>query len=431
MPRLLAIRFGGVMGKLTDVDIRNWIAAGQPVAKSDGDGLTFTMSARQAAAKGGTWVLRYRLPGMKSQKEIKVGSYPDLSLANARKEAAKLRVRVEQGEDVAREKQKEKRERATAWTVRHLAEDYIEKIKGRLAPSTVEQRQQQIRDHITGRLGNLLVADVTPADIVSVTEAVAEKSLHVARLVLSTLHEMFAHAVARHVIEADPCAHVRAKAVIGPRPVNRTRLMLTESELRSMLPALSSIGRTNELAVKILLATCTRIGELIGARWDEIDMEKREWTIPPERSKNKKRFVIPITDQVAGWLAELKTMAMDSAYVLPVRTRFSTEGGDRPMESTTLNAAINRLCKDLGDKCRRFTPHDLRSTARSHLGALGVDLLVAERCLNHSLGGLVAIYDQHDYLSERRKAVELWTDFILACEVGRVWNVIPLRRSAA
>mgnify|MGYP000387830127 CR=1 FL=1 len=121
-------------------------AAGQPVAKSDGDGLTFTMSARQAAAKGGTWVLRYRLPGMKSQKEIKVGSYPDLSLANARKEAAKLRVRVEQGEDVAREKQKEKRERATAWTVRHLADDYIEKIKGRLAPSTVEQRQQQIRD---------------------------------------------------------------------------------------------------------------------------------------------------------------------------------------------------------------------------------------------------------------------------------------------
>jgi integrase len=160
-------------------------------------------------------------------------------------------------------------------------------------------------------------------------------------------------------------------------------------------------------------------------------MEKREWTIPPERSKNKKRFVIPITDQVAGWLGELKTMAMDSAYVLPVRTRFSTEGGDRPMESTTLNAAINRLCKELGDKCRRFTPHDLRSTARSHLGALGVDLLVAERCLNHSLGGLVAIYDQHDYLNERRKALELWTDFILACEVGKSWNVIPLRRSAA
>ena len=419
------------MGKLTDVDIRNLIAAGQPVAKSDGDGLTFTMSTKQAKTKAGTWVLRYRLAGMKSQKEIKLGSYPDLSLANARKEAAKLRIRVEQGEDVAREKQKEKRSRATAWTVKHLADDYLEKIEGSLSPSTVKQRKQQVRDYITGRLGNLLAADVTPHDIVDAAEAVADKSLHVARLVLSTLHEMFAHAVARRVVDSDPCAHVRAKAVLGSRPVNRTRLMLTEAELRAMLPALPSIGRTNELAIKILLATCTRIGELIGARWEEIDMEKREWTIPPERSKNKKRFVIPITDQVAFWFSELKTMAIDSAYVAPIKTRFSTEGGDRPMEATTLNAAINRMCKELGDKCRRFTPHDLRSTARSHLGALGVDLLVAERCLNHSLGGLVAIYDQHDYLSERRKALELWTDFIVACEVGRTWNVIPLRRSVA
>jgi integrase len=160
-------------------------------------------------------------------------------------------------------------------------------------------------------------------------------------------------------------------------------------------------------------------------------MDRREWTIPPERSKNRKRFVIPITDQVGAWFGELKILSMDSAYVLPIRTRFSTEGGDRPMESTTMNAAINRLCRGLEGKCRRFTPHDLRSTARSHLGALGVDLLVAERCLNHSLGGLVAIYDQHDYLAERRKALESLSDFIVACELGRAWNVVPLRRSAA
>ncbi len=99
------------------------------------------------------------------------------------------------------------------------------------------------------------------------------------------------------------------------------------------------------------------------------------------------------------------------------------------MEASTLNAAINRLCLALGDKCRRFTPHDLRSTARSHLGAMGVDLLVAERCLNHSLGGLVAVYDQHDYLSERRTALDLWARFIVACETGSDWYVIPLLRA--
>lgn len=97
-----------------------------------------------------------------------------------------------------------------------------------------------------------------------------------------------------------------------------------------------------------------------------------------------------------------------------------------PMEQVTLNAALNGLSiKALGNKCRRFTPHDLRSTARSHLGALGVNLLIAERCLNHSLGGLIAVYDQHDYLSERRAALDLWTEFILACENGQEWQPKP------
>ena len=93
---------------------------------------------------------------------------------------------------------------------------------------------------------------------------------------------------------------------------------------------------------------------------------------------------------------------------------------------------LNKLCDRLGDKVRRFTPHDLRSTARSHLAELGVSVLVAERCLNHTLGGLVAVYDQHDYLAERRAALETWAAFVLACEAGEPWrqgNVIPIRSS--
>ena len=101
-----------------------------------------------------------------------------------------------------------------------------------------------------------------------------------------------------------------------------------------------------------------------------------------------------------------------------------------------MNAMLHKLCDGLKDTVRRFTPHDLRSTARSHLAALGVPVLIAERCLNHALGGLVAVYDQHDYLTERRAALELWADFLLACEEGREWvaaggNVVPIRGHAA
>src|SRR5213075_2726438 len=79
---------------------------------------------------------------------------------------------------------------------------------------------------------------------------------------------------------------------------------------------------------------------------------------------------------------------------------------------------LDKFCLRHGDKVRRFTPHDLRSTARSHLAVLGVSVVVAERCLNHTLGGLLAIYDQHDYLDERRAALERWTEFLVACGAG-------------
>ena len=197
-----------------------------------------------------------------------------------------------------------------------------------------------------------------------------------------------------------------------------------------MLAMLPAIGKQNELAAKVLLATGTRIGELTRAQWTHVNFERREWTIPAEHAKNKKAFVIPLTEQVAGWFVELRRLAFESAYVMPLRQRHRGRSGDAPMESTSLNAAFNRLHDKLGERCRRFTPHDLRSTARSHLGMLGVDVLIAERCLNHSLGGLVAVYDKHDYLAERRQALDLWSNKIAVLDKGESFNVVPLRRAA-
>jgi integrase len=421
------------MGKLKDVQLRNWIKAGKPLATTDGDGLTFTLSASGTAA----WVLRYYVAG--KRKEMTLGRYPDIPLTKARERALEARAKIQGGVDVGREKQRAKQAEARAWTVRKLVEDYLTRAAERLAEGTISQRRQQLNAHVLPIIGHLPAKDVTPADIVDIAERAAGKSLHVARLVLIAVREVFAHAVARHVVTSNPCAHVKAKAVIGPRPVNRTRIKLTELELRAMLPALHTIGRQNELATKVLLATATRIGELTRAQWGHIDFENRLWTIPAANIKGRsvkaargedvKDFVIPMADAVVGWFAELHDLAYESRYVLPVRSRRAE--GDYPMESTTLNAAINRLCKSLGEQCRRFTPHDLRSTARSHLAAMGVDIIVAERCLNHSLGGLVGVYDQHDYLKERRKALDEWAAFILACEAGRTWNVVPLRPAAA
>lgn len=286
-----------------------------------------------------------------------------------------------------------------------------------MAKTTLEGRRQQLRDYVYPIVGSRSAKDIDPHELASLVERVVNKSRHVARLVLVAIRAVYAHGVAKNAVDHDPCLSLKANAVIGARPPSRDRLKLTAAELSSLLPALTSIGPANALMVKILLATATRIGELVNAKWEHIDFERREWTIPPEHSKNQKEFVIPITDLVLGWFLELKELSFGSTFVLPVRQRKKAIG-DAPMDPVTLNAAINKLCKELGDKCRRFTPHDLRSTARSHLGALGVNILIAERCLNHTLGALVDIYDKHDYIEERREALVRWSECLANFEHG-------------
>ena len=422
--------------KISDIQIRRWLKAGNPVAKADGNGLTFTLSAGGTAA----WVLRYRFGG--KPRELTIGRYGDKSLAQARDDARKARSSIQDGIDVAREKRIAGIERAAAQSFRQLATDYMEKVFPDLAANTIKQRRHHIDNVILPKLGGLAARDVSTADVVALVESVGKKSISVAELVFTAVSEIFKHGIARHVVTGNPCAMISVSAIVGKAEPKRLRLMFTESELRTILPALPSIGKQNALTTKILLATCVRIGELARAEWAHVDFERGLWFVPDANSKTGKGFTVPLIPAVAGWFKELQTFACGSPFVLPARQirRKHNHGGDTHFEPRAMNAMLHKLCDRLEAEktpVRRFTPHDLRSTARSWLTSdtIGGSLIVAERCLNHALGGLLAVYDQHDYMTERRTALERWTDFILACEAGKEWaretsNVIPLRQAA-
>jgi Arm DNA-binding domain len=224
------------MGKLTDVRIRNWIKAGQPVANADGGGLTFTLSAKRTAA----WVLHYRFGG--KPRELTIGRYPDITLAKARELATEARAKIQRGGDVAREKQKASTERAAAKSLRQLATDYMERAFRALAANTIKQRRHHIEDIIIPKLGGLAARDVTTADVVALIEAVGQRSQSVAALVFTAISEIFKHGVARHAVTANPCAGISVSAICGKPEPKRQRLKLTADELRAILPALPSIG---------------------------------------------------------------------------------------------------------------------------------------------------------------------------------------------
>lgn len=406
---------------LTDVQIRKWIKAGIPVTKTDGAGLTFTLSAKGTAA----WVLRYRIGG--KQKEITLGNYPDVTLAKAREQAAVKRVSVQQGVDVAQAKREQKIALTAAGTVKELCNEYFERtVKGRIKrPDLVKA---MLDNDVVRVLGKMRIESVKPVDVDRLVLGVVKRGSPImANRVLTITKALFDFAIRRQWITYNP-ASAFGRDDAGGKESARSRA-LTDAEITALIKAFDAEGavfRPYALAVRLLLLTAVRKAELIEAAWAEFDLDAGVWTIPKARiktgDKTGKDFTVPLTIAAVAWLNELKLIGCGSDYVYPAKRR-----GDRTtLSPNTVNWALNQIEHGL----EHFTLHDLRRTARTHLSMLGVKPHVSERCLNHRLPGINDVYDTYDYLDERRAALELWEQKLRALEVGKSFNVVPLRGAA-
>jgi len=385
---------------LTDIQIRKWIRAGEPLAKSDGGGLTFTLSAVGAAV----WVLRFRHAGRR--QEVTLGRYPDLSLAAARLMAAKKRLALVEGVNPADEVRKAKSHRD--WTIRELIRDYKELVLSTLAESTQRSYGRNLK-RIENGMGAMSVQSVAPADVVAQIERVKAGWVELFTL-WCALRGIFKHAAGKKLIVASPCAGIQLEAIIGKRPEKRTRLMLTDDEIAVLMNA--DMNLENLLSVRILLATGVRISELNNALKANVHLEEKRWHIPKTKTGNA--IDIPLSKAVTEWFETLIDVAGNSDYVLPARSRarMARYDGDAAVSKDAMREAIDYWIEQHSPKIRRFTPHDLRSTMKSHLRKLGVPREVSEMCLNHKLPGVEGIYDQHTYYDERRVALEKWSDFL-------------------
>lgn len=409
---------------LSDIQIRRWVAAGEAVAKSDGGGLTFTLSKAGTAS----WILRYMREGR--ARELTLGNYPDISLSAARKLASEHRVSVDKGQDPAAQKRADRLKLRGAWTVRRLADDLKAKVldAGTLAPGTVKAKRWDLDKVILPRLGPQEVTAVTAEEIVEMLER-SGRTWVMQKRILSTAVQLLDHAIGRQLIKINPAAGIKLKALMGPRPPIRKRVMLQEEELRKLLSgATDDLGVENALTLKIMLATCVRGVELVKARWEHIDFERGTWFVPDESVKTRTGFLVPITPTVAGWFKELQELADGSPWVLPARD-FRRVG--QHVGRSTFSAALNRAFARGDIETQHFTPHDTRSTAKGHMRNLGVSREISEIALNHTLKGMEGVYDVREEIPERRQALELWAAFLTACETGQPWNVRPMIRAAA
>lgn len=395
-------------GLLSDLQLKRWLKDGEPLAKSDGDGLTFTVSAAGCAA----WVLRYRYGSRRH--ELTIGRYPDIGLSEARTMAAIKRVDVLKGANPVAEKRKAKAVAAKDWAVRELIKDYKAKVLITLAKSTRVCYTRHLK-RIENRLGSLGVREVESSDIVALIED-CKLTWGESSLLHITAKCLFTHACGKRLINVNPCVGIMITSLLGPRPPVRKRLMLTREELHLLLNA--PMRRPNALAIRILLSTGVRGAELFTAKWKDVHLEDARWHIPA--SKTGAAMDVPLAPVVVDWFKELRTYVSRSEYVLPARARSRAQrnGGDIHLSKDTVRESIDYWIRQYQPSVRRFTPHDLRSTMKSHMRALGVPRDISEMCLNHKLTGVEGIYDQHTYYPERRKALLTWVQFLLACEAS-------------
>lgn len=389
-----------------------------PLARSDGGGLTFTLSSSGTAA----WILRYRSAGR--ARELTIGNFPDITLAEARRIAREKRAEVDRAGDPAADKRRIKALALRDWTVRELIDDYREKILNDLGLSTQKGYGRSLA-RIQARLGSYAVAQVSSLDIVEMIEFI-DAPWNESRMLLTTTRMLFKHAAGRKLVAANPCTGIDLSALMGKRPATRRRLMLSREELRLVMQA--EMNQENALTVRLLLATAVRSSELRTAKWSHFDFDQKVWNIPA--SKTGPGIQIPLTVPVKGWLRELKQRSGESEFVLPVRGDYKNASatGDRPINPNTLGAAIEFCLTEYKPAVRRFTPHDLRSTAKSQMRALGVPRDISEMCLNHRLPGIEGIYDVHTYFEERKQALTVWAEFLVEidCEASaQAANVAP------
>jgi integrase len=347
------------------------------------------------------WMYRYSLDGVR--RRMSFGQYPGVSLAQARTRYSQALQDLQGGIDPGAKQRETKAKRKAAPIVSELLDEFFEEELGK-TPSGIERRRLIEKDVIPS-WGKQKVADITRRDAVLLIDTVRKRAPVGASRLQSVMVRMWNFAAERGIIDFSPMVGMRR-----PKEKPKTRVLSNE-EIKKLWAGLDlentkiDMYRPTKLAIKMILLTGQRPGEVSDMRWLEIDEQTNTWTIPPERAKNRQEQRVPLNRMVIETLEQAKTFAVpNSDFVFP-----SSHKPKRALSRAALGKAIHRHWgPDEMGLDESFTPHDLRRTVRTRLAEIGVQDVIAERVLGHKLQGLMAVYNQHGYDTEKRQALALW-----------------------
>ncbi len=392
--------------KLSDVQIRS-LKSGDKLQKfSDGGGLILVVTP----AGGKLWRFKFRFEG--KEQTLSLGSYPVVSLAEARKKHLAAKVILDAGQNPAAEKQARKRaEKAETLTFKKATLAFLEgRRENGYASRATDEILGRMEKHIFPAMGDRPIIDIKPPEILEVLLAVKRLGIHeTAQRCRQYISQIFQYAIVKGWAERNPAADLQGLHELRKTsPVKHQRAVKKPSELGRLLLDIESISDT--IAGKALgLApyVFVRAGELAGALWDEFDLPSSLWRIPAERMKMKTEHLVPLAHQVKERLADLREMTGGEPCLFP-----SFRGGQAPIRPETLRMALIRLGYGPGALVSHTT-HGFKSAASTFLREMGFDPAWIEIQLAHGeRNKVVAAYNHADYIPQRQDMMQAWADYL-------------------
>ena len=400
---------------LNEMKIRNAKPKEKFYKLSDSDGLYLHITE-----KGGKlWRFKYRFCG--KEKLLALGTYPEISLLDARRRRDESRAQIAQGIDpgALRKAQKQAKTESTE-TFEVIAREW----HGRFTPTWTIGHADTIMSRLERDLfpwiGKRPIAEIKATELLSVMRRVESRgALESAHRIRTICGQVFRYAVATARAERDPSADLKGAL---PQPQEKHMAAITEpAKVAELLRAIDGYqgGFVVQCALRFVPLVFVRPGELRHAEWSEIDFENAEWNIPAGKMKMKEPHLVPLSRQAIEILSDLKKLTGSSRYVFPSGRSF-----DRPLSNNAILAALRRM----GYSKDEMSGHGFRAMARTILDEV---LHVRPDYIEHQLAHAVRdpngrAYNRTAHLNERRKMMQTWAEYLDGLKIGA--KVIPFKK---
>lgn len=397
---------------LSDAKARKIKPKDKPI--SDGTVPGLYLVPTEASAGTGKWILRFVSPTTGKRREMGLGSYPTISIRDARLRAMEARGAMERGKDPLDLRRAQERETARLASVPTFEvaarQHHADKAEGFRSPKHTEQWMTSLEQHVFPKIGKRMVNDLTPADFAACLKPIWLKKAETAARIKQRCDAVMNWAAAHGFILASPVGVV--DKILPKQPGKRERVehqpALPWRELPAFMSMLQEGETVSRLMLKLLILTACRSGELRQMQWDEIDFSHAIWTIPAARMRGKVLHRVPLGPRAIEILElQLDKSETGEGLVFPSRSR-------KPMTDMVLTKFLRDKKIESDTPGRLATAHGFRSSFRDWASENGYSRDLAERALAHTIKNAVeAAYHRTDLLEQRRAMMLKWEGYCL------------------